>query len=645
MTKKKWKQELLQRTQEFNWKRAALLWLAALLFGCCVELLYEGNVQRRAVKGPGETGVVSLPEDSWSIAPKEKKGQEGHRIPAQGSIGVQMEERYIEKLRYDFKARKDFTATIQITTKDAYKQPIVEEITEQCRSHMDHSYVYVGDYVTAVTITFSEPVEVSSVQIDNSFGFNWYRVLFYMTLAGVVLTLLLGGNYWNRNIEKAFAFLALSFGILFLILEPTEGTSWDEHIHIDHTAVLFGGDETWNGAEKYLYYKEETMEGVPFNTREEQRQQNEYLDSLAGKKVKRTAILDSGLDAVSYLHMALVYEAGLALGLPYFLVYKLTKLANLLVYVVLVYFAIKLLPGKKGLMAVIALMPSPMVLATAFSYDPVLIGCNFFGIAMVMRMYGDETRKITWKDIFLYLAVMAYGNTAKAIYIVLMLPVFFIPRKRFAKEKICWVFKGLAAVLCLGYAMSFVLPSVTGHMKADYRGGDTSVSGQLQFLLSHPLGYAGILLKSIWNAAGDYLLGRESMAHIAYGKEGYLRWYSLTGAVMAVTAFTEHTDGSFFVNKKNERIFQISTLVSVIGLIGLIWTSMYLAFTVPGSMQIVGVQGRYYLPFMFSLVYLFSWKKKSDLGRSRWYYTGIFLVSSFMLAQWMYQPYFLRYCM
>ena len=35
----------------------------------------------------------------------------------------------------------------------------------------------------------------------------------------------------------------------------------------------------------------------------------------------------------------------------------------------------------------------------------------------------------------------------------------------------------------------------------------------------------------------------------------------------------------------------------------LVWTSMYIAFTPPGNTYIEGVQGRYYLPFLF-LVWL-----------------------------------------
>ena len=36
----------------------------------------------------------------------------------------------------------------------------------------------------------------------------------------------------------------------------------------------------------------------------------------------------------------------------------------------------------------------------------------------------------------------------------------------------------------------------------------------------------------------------------------------------------------------------------------LVWTSMYVAFTEPGAAEIAGVQGRYFIPFMFPLYFL-----------------------------------------
>ena len=64
----------------------------------------------------------------------------------------------------------------------------------------------------------------------------------------------------------------------------------------------------------------------------------------------------------------------------------------------------------------------------------------------------------------------------------------------------------------------------------------------------------------------------------------------------------------------------------------LIWTSMYVAFTVPGSDIIAGVQGRYFIPLMYPLYLLFYLPKeragairlwlggKLESHMSLWYY-------------------------
>ena len=41
----------------------------------------------------------------------------------------------------------------------------------------------------------------------------------------------------------------------------------------------------------------------------------------------------------------------------------------------------------------------------------------------------------------------------------------------------------------------------------------------------------------------------------------------------------------------------------------LVWTSMYVAFTVPGAEEIAGVQGRYFIPLIFPLYMLFTGKR------------------------------------
>lgn len=41
------------------------------------------------------------------------------------------------------------------------------------------------------------------------------------------------------------------------------------------------------------------------------------------------------------------------------------------------------------------------------------------------------------------------------------------------------------------------------------------------------------------------------------------------------------------------------TLLMVFAASALVWTAMYVAFTVPGAPEIAGVQGRYFIPLMF----------------------------------------------
>ena len=90
---------------------------------------------------------------------------------------------------------------------------------------------------------------------------------------------------------------------------------------------------------------------------------------------------------------AIVVAAGNFIGLPFYVVYLLEN-HNLGVIPVLMFFAIKTIPIAKNLLAVLALMPTPMVLATAYSYDVALIGFLSLGIALLVRVIYYPEKKV-----------------------------------------------------------------------------------------------------------------------------------------------------------------------------------------------------------------------------------------------------------
>lgn len=159
--------------------------------------------------------------------------------------------------------------------------------------------------------------------------------------------------------------------------------------------------------------------------------------------------------------------------------------------------------------------------------------------------------------------------------------------------------KGGFAVLCLVLMLSFVLPVVLSPREiGDVRGDSTSEKGQMAYILGQPFAYARVLAANMLRTFPSYLFGEQSLGLIGHQGEFAFPWLFYAGAA-AVILTDGWSDGGKLPDKRQRLwIFLLCGAAAV-----LVWTSMYIAFTRPGNTYIDGVQGRYYLPFLF-LVWL-----------------------------------------
>lgn len=65
----------------------------------------------------------------------------------------------------------------------------------------------------------------------NDFQFNWYRVIFLIGTAWMLLFLLCQKELFIKRLEVAFAIVCLWFGGCMVILVGSNQSGWDEHIH------------------------------------------------------------------------------------------------------------------------------------------------------------------------------------------------------------------------------------------------------------------------------------------------------------------------------------------------------------------------------------------------------------------------------
>lgn len=626
-----------------NFIKSICFILAAFLFGLLAEGVYELNTWNKVRKNQEGSGISVISEEQIQTENIQYDGQYYHVNP-ESKMTLLLPDTYVKKLKFEYKANQVFDISLHVYDKNVYGRDAIEVFSDRCRTNLDESVINLNEKISKIEMTFSAEAQIKNLQVYNAFYFNWFRVLYYSVFAGMVLFLIFGAKIICSKLENAFVIIALSIGLLFVTMQPPGLISWDEHIHFfQSNSLLNRWENDWKEARDFIYDNPEEFPYVSILSLEEREAQIQQLNEMDGTQGKYLDAYPYAISNMGYVHTAVTAKLLNMLNVPFFTAFVLVKMVNLLLYVVLIWMAIRIVPTHKLLMTVLALMPTPMYMACAYSYDPMVIGCIFLGTAVMLREYYEPEKKLNWKRIALLCGAMVIGCCSKAVYIPLLLAALFLPESKFSSKKQRKIFRIVIVVVFLAMMSTFVLPAVFSSNRAgDSRGGNTNVTEQLKLIFTHLFGYIQVFFSNVWAALPDYLFGRESMAHLAYS--GYLPSAALTGILAFTVAFTDKKAVCPDKGKKALRNFKLASLVCIFMVIGLIWTALYLSFTEVGMTAIAGVQGRYYLPFFFLLFYVIGDVSIENKMSPRIYRTIVLSVSVFMLFQMLYQPIYLTYC-
>lgn len=437
-------------------------------------------------------------------------------------------------------------------------------------------------------------------------GFFWA----VFAVAGMVFCL---RDVFARHIERGFLVMALCFGLLFSLSLPANKVSWDEEVHFSQVFWLANYKKPIDITNPVLMEFITGMDTWPYNQpggAEEQKLLDSYLEEQAryGEGEHHWSADVNWTTVTGYAGSAVMVKAAEILHLPFQILWKLGRLGNLLVYCAIMYAAIRLCPAGKAIMAFLALMPEPLFLAGTYSYDPTVNAFLWLSFALMLRyILPGQQEKISWKMYALILLTFFWGCRIKAVYAPLLLLGLFIPKERYRSRRECLLMRAGFLLLTAGLILSFVLPVVMAPRDiGDLRGGDTSEKGQMAYILGQPLGYAKILAESIFRTFPSYCFGEASLGLLGHIRTITHTWLLYAGAAMVILTGTgqkqeEERASSCPGWKFRLPVFLLAGFTAV-----LVWTSMYIAFTVPGKAAIEGVQGRYYLPFLFLLWFIFS---------------------------------------
>ncbi|EET60573.1 hypothetical protein BRYFOR_07391 [Marvinbryantia formatexigens DSM 14469] len=532
---------------------------------------------------------------------------------------------YVKQIRLSGRFPKEYEYTVQVTEVNAFGKETEVTYTDTVNAWFKNFYTDLNKTVTAIKIVLDKPegAELTGAVCTNRAEINKYRVLFFLAVFSLLYCALFEENFCRKT-EWYVVLYGAVFGLLIILYAQPVKISWDEQIHFRNAYRLsYGKTVEWSESAVHL----QNWTSVKCNTKAEYAQLRAYRDEkgeeYAQKEEKETIV--PSYNSLAYIPQALFLWIGRLLDLPFSSLYAFGKIGNLLVYLLTMFWAVRLAKTKKLFLAFFAMMPTVIFQASSYTYDSIVNCFLTLGCVLWANHFFFREGKTRVRDIILMVLFMLLGSLSKAVYIPLLLLVLLLPwfRERSRKEKV--IFWGGIFLLCGLVMATFVLPTlintVTGNLAfgGDSRGGDTGAAGQLLSMLQHPLASVRLILQNVTQLDNFRNLGAEATDNFFFGNLMFLnfatagilgdKWSALL--VPAFTVLLLYRDPA---EKERRSCTGRQTFIIVtIGLVTviLIWLAMYLSFTPIGESYIAGVQARYYLPLIYLGALLLSGKRIS----------------------------------
>lgn len=525
----------------------------------------------------------------------------------QTTIKIDVGDKYINKLIIDYKSNDRVPFSLSYTYRDVYGNPAEKSLSDIFDNAFTSAITNIGAPTTKITIIYPSSAEVTidNISTDNHFHLNSTRIMFTSLALFTVFCLVL---FWKTGFEISklhiyFATVCTLLGTMIIIAQPS-GTfyAWDDQTHFQNMLDLFDLNQPYNIGE-YSMSEVDIAHSIgrdSIDSIEEQYNQNALLNTGQKTEYISPASVFPMPNKIAYLPMKIGYTVSKFIGLPFTIAFRIGKLVNLITYVWLMAYAIKIICVGKRLLAIIALIPTNIFLASEYSYDPaVFAGLSVF-FAEFINIILDKKTKLTSSRAIIMIASVAYASLTKAVYAPFLLLTLFIPKDKFVTPKKSKLIKSGFAFTTLLLLATFMLPTLSGSELSDPRGGETSVSGQLSLIISHPLDYLKILGDTAVAQFIPKFFSPDTLENFAYiysqSLLGNLNFYYALLIAILFTAFTDNAKNTL------SRNYRWLIIAICLGIVLLIWTALYLAYTPVGFPTINGVQNRYFLPLLFPLL-------------------------------------------
>ena len=636
--------EKMKKALENKWTKALVCLIVPLLFAIIVEGLSGLPLRMNREFIQKEIALEELVTERFVL-------EQGALVATadDGILGIEFEEStYINKLYLYYTSYGPIEMEITYIEDRGGGEIAIMTFQRNANMMQEFTAITFGKRVLQMKIDFegefdSDDLVISGIQINNEIRVSPWRLFFSFSVAFLAFLIILYKSEFVGKEQRFFVVAGLLMGLVAITSMPPHTSGWDEEIHfqrayslsnlvrlqgefyVSPTVILIAGIhiETWPW--HYPNTMEDRRHLVEIYNEldtDEYRGNPEHYRRMGSGFVNPVSFV---LLAPAYLAQAVGIATGRILQLPFSLVYTLGRVGNLLFYLAIGFFAIKRsIVGKKVMMALL-LMPTPLFLATVYSYDAAVNAFIALGIACILReIYGKE-KKISYFNVGLFVFSIVVASMPKAIFAPLLLLGLLIPKEKLPSVKHLRVMRlGIIGGTLILLA-TFILPALIdtlfataegAQQIADHRGGDTNVPRQIRHIFSQPFSYGLGMLQIMYGTIVEFSIGPSAMGQVGYGFTN-----SVSGAPAILLTAVTFTERGFIKIKKGHKAF-IGIILFAIS--ALIWTALYLSFSPVGHPYIVGVQGRYFIPIVLVGLLLINGSAIEYKSKEKTYNTILF---------------------
>lgn len=437
--------------------------------------------------------------------------------------------------------------------------------------------------------------------------------------------------YVSKNIEKNIIITACTFGIIFTFTTNFNHAIDEKKHFMSALNVSFLNFDYVNNP-----ITDKAIEQLPQLTKFTQIDEflkNNYKSDVTDEvNMEDTPSTPANYNIVTYIFSGIGIAVARILNGSIIDMYIMGRIMNLVLYTILVYIAIKILPYKKNIFFVIAFMPYMLLLATSYSVDGICLGTIYIFTAYCFKIY-KESETISLKQFLILAALYIVMLIGKGVgYMLIGVLVFMLPvYKTIKKNKQYLPRIIITGIILLIVATCFViyLKNTKINSDGDNRGGgEINATEQLKVVLTHPIYDVKIAIEHIRGT----LLSFDWLTNLHQNTFFTNKYNSGTFFVMILfILYVTITEDDYNFKKKDKAILILAFMFGY----GMTSAILYLTFTSVGNLHITGYQARYLFPILPLLLCCVSndkvkCEKSENRNTNIACYTGIFLLLGLM---------------